>query len=162
MKLVNLTPHELVIKSPRINKITGRDDGMSTRLKPSGTVARIEMGYKNAGWIARDGGSSSGSDSNSLYGLPDHQIRAVRQAPGEITGLPDPVEDTIFITSTMVAAEVKRPDVVAPDTGETAERNEKGHIVAVTRLVRFDHLPPAPPAAETRWDELDENPDEAF
>jgi len=36
----------------------------------------------------------------------------------------------------LVAQHVRRPDVLAPDTGPTAIR-EGGQIVAVTRLQRF-------------------------
>ena len=42
----------------------------------------------------------------------------------------------MFIVSGMVLSAVRnRQDVFAPDTGPTATRNEKGHIVGVARLI---------------------------
>lgn len=62
---------------------------------------------------------------------------------GEVENLP-PAEDGVFlIVSGMVgdalrARGVSRPDVLVPGTGpqDGAVRNDKGHIVAVTRLKR--------------------------
>lgn len=157
MKLVNLTPHTIVIKSDTMN------GERTTTLEPSGTVARIEMEYKEAEDIWHDTGKSSAmmSDSNPLYGGISNEIFTVRQTPGEIIGLPEPRDGEIFVVSAMVAAAVKRFDVVAPDTGPTAIRIEegdrKGQVEAVTRLIRFDE--PAPWQDDIAYVE---NPDEAF
>ena len=81
---------------------------------PSGTVARVAT-------VERDAGQYNG-------------IPLVTRATGAVTGLPD--EGTPCLVSGMVLAAVPgRRGVYAPDTGATALRDEKGHIVAVTRLV---------------------------
>ena len=53
----------------------------------------------------------------------------------EIEGLPEPKPDTIFVVSGMVRDALEgRPDVLAPDTGKTAVRNQQGQVTYVTRL----------------------------
>jgi len=63
-------------------------------------------------------------------------IRVTSQTMGEVTGLPSPAPDTIYIVSGMVLGALNgtRPDVVAPDTGADAIR-ENGQIVAVRGFV---------------------------
>lgn len=63
-------------------------------------------------------------------------IRLVRQAFGQVTGLPESAPDTIYIVSGMVLSALNgtRTDVVAPDTGADAIR-ENGQIVAVRGFV---------------------------
>lgn len=63
-------------------------------------------------------------------------IRLVRQSFGEVQGLPAPQADTIYIVSALVLGALKgsRSDVVAPDTGPDAIR-ENGQIVAVRGFV---------------------------
>lgn len=54
---------------------------------------------------------------------------------GEVTGLPDPVEGTIFIVSSMVLAAVPyRTDVFAPATFAPI-RDDQGRIIGVPGLV---------------------------
>ncbi len=55
---------------------------------------------------------------------------------GGVEGLPEQQDGTFLIVSGMVFAASDRPDLIAPDTGKTAIRNEKGHIAAVTRFIR--------------------------
>lgn len=56
---------------------------------------------------------------------------------GDVTGLPEPVEGTMYVVSALVAQAAKRSDVVAPATGHPQTvRNEKGHIVSVPGFVR--------------------------
>ena len=64
-------------------------------------------------------------------------IRLIRQTMGEVTGMPAAQEGTIYIVSGMVLAALcgTRPDVVAPDTGADAIR-ENGHIFAVLGFVQ--------------------------
>ncbi|RME25645.1 MAG: hypothetical protein D6800_07370, partial [Candidatus Zixiibacteriota bacterium] len=58
------------------------------------------------------------------------------RALGDVEGLPDPQDGTVYLVSSMVLSAVRgRRDVVAPDTGPTAIRDETGRITAVTRLV---------------------------
>jgi len=113
MNIINCTPHA----------ITLRADGTDTVLAPSGTVARV---------------SSTPGALETVPGVPV-PVAGV-QTFGGIEGLPEPVPGTLFVVSAMVLAALRgsRPDVVGPGTGpnDGAVRNEKGHVVAVTRLVR--------------------------
>ena len=106
MNLVNITPHDIVVR---------KADG-DLMVPPSGQIARVTTSQEVIGYI--------------------DDVPVVRTVFGEVTGLPDPVKDTIFIVSSLVLGALKgsRPDVVAPDTGPTAIRNDNGQIVAVTRF----------------------------
>lgn len=59
---------------------------------------------------------------------------------GEVTGLPAPAEETMYIVSGIVLTAAKaagRTDVVAPATGHPeCVRNEAGHIQSVPGFVR--------------------------
>lgn len=81
---VNLTPHALNIH-------TG--NGVVT-LAPSGTVARV---------------ATVNEEVDDVGGIP-----TVRTSFGEVTGLPEPVEGTVFIVSGMVASAAPRGDVMSP------------------------------------------------
>lgn len=63
-------------------------------------------------------------------------VRVTSQVFGAVTGLPDPSPDTVYVVSALVLGALKgsRPDVVAPDTGPDAIR-ENGQIVAVRGFV---------------------------
>ena len=116
--MVNCTPHPITI------------EGLG-ELPPSGILPRVSTEY--------------------LHDFPINGVR-VRQkvyGVGTVTGLPEPVEGLSFIVSGMVREALSlsdalsalpefqsRPDVFAPDTGDDAIRNEKGHIVAVRGLVQ--------------------------
>ena len=66
-----------------------------------------------------------------------HDIPLVRREFGEVTGLPEPQENVIYIVSSMVLAAVKyhRRDVVAPDTGpDSVIRDDEGEIIGVKRF----------------------------
>lgn len=106
MKLVNLTPHNVVLRNEKGDTVI-----------PSSGVARVEM---------------APSTQIGNYGVP---VYSKPVAKGVIN-LPEPDGESVFIVSGMVAAHVSRKDVVSPGTGpnDGAIRNEKGHIVAVTRL----------------------------
>lgn len=53
----------------------------------------------------------------------------------EVEGLPDPEEDTYYIVPQPVAKVVAdRPDLVTPDTGPSAIRDENQNVYAVRRL----------------------------
>lgn len=110
MKLINLTPHPVVL----------RTESGDVTVPLSGTVARVT--------------STPGVPMDMGLGVP------VFSAPvwGEVEGLPAPEEGKVFIVSALVAARCgDRHDVVSPGTGpnDEAVRNEKGHIQAVTRLI---------------------------
>jgi hypothetical protein len=52
-------------------------------------------------------------------------------------GLPEPEKNVIYVASYLVAIMVKRSDVVSPDTGPTAIKDEDGEVVAVRNFQRF-------------------------
>ena len=111
MKLVNLTPHTLTI----------RVGDKEVKIEPSGQVARVATQQVVIDRLQFDG----------------VKIPVVATKYGEVEGVPAPQEGVIYITSSLVAGRVKRADVVAPDTGPTAIRNEQKQIVAVIRLARL-------------------------
>jgi hypothetical protein len=105
--MINCTPHAITLRTPQ-GDIT---------FPPSGTVARVTMTETVVRTCAVTG------------------VEVIRRTPGEVTGLPE--DGTPCIVSAMVLAALPpgTPGVYAPDTGATAIRDEKGHIMAVTRLV---------------------------
>jgi len=110
ISLVNLTPHEVTVYS---------QDGQTPILTipPSGTVARVTPIARIVGY---------------LNGIP---IRKVEY--GDITGLPEPQENTVFIVSTVVLIAAKekgldRRDLVSPDTNpDSCIRDSSGKIIGV-------------------------------
>ncbi len=83
---------------------------------PSGTVARVSTLETVIGYCPITGAAI---------------VRRERVRP---MGLPP--AGTVCLVSSMVLEEVPgRAGVFAPDTGVTAIRNEKGHVVGVTQLV---------------------------
>lgn len=110
MNFVNLTPHAITVRTPDGDKV----------FSPSGTVARV--------------GSMPGALLDTIDGVPCYS------APvwGDVTGLPDPADGVAYIVSGLVASRVSRPDVYSPATGPTdgAIRDDRGQIIAVTRLIR--------------------------
>jgi hypothetical protein len=109
MKIVNLTPHT-------INVRIGDND---VSFPPAGTVARVATTSEVVAHVDVSPGVTA---------------PIARQAFGEVTGLPEPESGTLFVVSVLVAQAAKRPDVVSPDTGPTAIR-ENGQIVAVRGFV---------------------------
>lgn len=108
---INLTPHDIVVRCGAVD----------TTIPKSGVVARVIGGTTEAAPIA---------------GIPT-SIDDV----GVVEGVPVPDGASVFVVSGMVLAHPAlhgRTDVVAPATGpaDGAIRNDKGHIVAVTRLKR--------------------------
>lgn len=104
MKFVNLTPHSIMVA----------DKNGEHAFAPDGTIART---------------TEATEPTASIGGF---EIEAVRT--GDVIGLPDPAPGTTFIVSMVVATHPAvrgRSDVVAPNTGPTAIRNDKGHILAV-------------------------------
>lgn len=86
MEFVNLCPHQIDVI---------RADGSTVSYVPSGTVARCSQTERVVDEV--DG------------------IVITTQSFGEITGLPDPVDGTMYIVSRLVAAAVpERHDLVIP------------------------------------------------
>lgn len=110
MKVVNLTPHT----------VTVRNEAGDRLFAPSGQVARV---------------ATHSAKVVEFDGIPVYE-----QTFGDIEGLPDPEEGTIFIVSMVVreaAKKIGRDDVVSPDTSpQGAIRDEQGRIIAVRGFVR--------------------------
>lgn len=103
---INLTPHALSLMLPNGSVVT---------IPPSGTVARVGTEEVLIGEVG---------------GIP-----LVERRFGAVEGLPE--EGVPCLVSALVAGAVPgRAGVYAPDTGVSAVRNDKGHVVAVTRLVK--------------------------
>jgi len=117
MTIVNLTPHPIVLVAADGWPLTFPSSGVCRVTTTPGTLSEVE-------------------------GIPV----PVAGAPtfGDIEGLPEPEDGTVFIVSGMVASALvqrgirNRPDVLVPGTGpqDGAVRDAEGRIVGVTRLVR--------------------------
>ena len=109
MRLVNTTPHDINIVD---------DAGNVVMTYPrSSMVVRVSVTTKPVGSI--DG------------------VELVATEFGEVTGLPDPCEGTMYIVSRMVVDNSTRDDLVGPDVGPgQVVRDENGQIVGVRRFTR--------------------------
>jgi hypothetical protein len=112
VKLVNLTPHEVVIYDVNNNVVL--------RVPPSGQVARVTTEERVIG---------------AINGVP-----LVKTVYGEVQGLPEPEPGTVYIVSLLVlqAMAGRRSDLVAPNTSPTplgAVRDEQGRILGVRSFV---------------------------
>jgi len=108
VKLVNLTPHEIVLMPA---------PGGEIHIPPSGTVARCE----------------TCREAKGVVGVCGTLIPINRTTFGAITGLPDPAPDTLYIVSAVVAQAARRDDVVIVDD---AVRDEAGRIIGARALAR--------------------------
>lgn len=109
MNIINLTPHAITVFRP---------EGGQRVFPPSGVIARV---------------FETRAISDSVDG-----VRVEESFLNEVDGLPEPVAGTVYIVSAMVRAAAEaagRTDVVSPDTGATAVR-EDGQIIAVRGFVR--------------------------
>ena len=105
--IINLTPHNVAIKG---------DDGMGWEFPPSGTVARV---------------ATNDLPAADVYGIP-----CIIRKFGEVEGLLPYKEGVYLIVSSIVASASTRKDLLVPDTGKTAIRDENGNIVEVIRLMK--------------------------
>ncbi len=107
-EIINLTPHAIHVR-PDANL------DLEVIYEPYGSVVRLAVEYRETGKIDR--------------------VPVVAAMYGEPEGLPAPKAGRTLIVSGFVRQALKgRPDVVAPDTGPTAIR-DNGQVVAVTRFV---------------------------
>ena len=105
--MINLTPHAISVQ---------KADGSMLVIEPSGTVARVAT-IETVIWVC-----------------PITGVEIVERKFGEVHGMPE--EGVPCIVSALVLSAVAgRKAVFAPDTGATAIRDERGLVVAVTRLV---------------------------
>lgn len=102
---INLTPHPI--------NIHNADGDLVTTVAPSGTVARV---------------SQSDTVVDTVDGV---DILAVTY--GDLDGLPDPVDGTMYIVSGMVRAATDRADVLSPGP---LIRNDAGQPIGCRGLVR--------------------------
>lgn len=109
--MLNLTPHAITVRLP---------DGTERTYPPSGTVARVATYETSAA---------------NLDGIPTSYRRT-----GMIEGLTLPVAEPVLVSGMVLAELTGTDNVFAPDSGATAIRDERGQIVAVTRLVRAEGL----------------------
>jgi len=113
--LKNLTPHDIAFAD--------QDGNIVLSIGPEPTPARCAISTVHLGYIEVDG----------------VQVEQVQAVYGQVSGLPDPQEGVIYITSTPAAIRAcgeGRTDVYSPRTDGTAIRNEKGQIVAVRGIQR--------------------------
>ena len=103
----NFTPHEITFIL---------EGGTTVTFPPQGEPIRLEMEAKET--------ISAGDFPCVANFVMGHNL------PPEEEGV------YLLVSSMILAAFPNRLDLVAPDTGPTATRNEKGHIVGVCRFVR--------------------------
>jgi hypothetical protein len=109
MQIINLTPHAIVI---------AKSDSSQTIIPATTPSARIQQ---------------QNVLSHDVDGIPVSVV-----VYGEIEYLPDPQPETVYVVSAMVAQQCRhRDDVLAPDTGSSAIRDEAGRIVAVRGFVKY-------------------------
>ena len=100
-KIVNLTPHEVVVEYK---------DGMRKSFHPSGEIARVEMKDEQIGVID---------------GIPVYKGKIKK-----VTGIPKKQDGVYYIVSLFVLQHTNRDDLIAPDTNG-AIRDDEGKIIAV-------------------------------
>jgi len=104
--LINCTKHPVTIAS--------------TTVAPSGNVALVIMNKEVLDSIVVDG----------------VVVPVVRKIAGGIEGLPKPKDGVIYVVPAMVLPYTSdRGDVMAPNTDETAIRNDKGFVQSVVEVV---------------------------
>ena len=109
MKIVNLTPHQITIFK----------DGEKIDIPASGTVLRTKQDIVKHEPI-------DGIAVNKVSNYVDW------------AELPPQEEGTVYVVSAIVAQACwHRDDILAPDTGAGAVRDEAGLIVGVKGLVRY-------------------------
>lgn len=108
--LINLTPHEIAV-------YTQNKEQVLFKVPAEGIVPRVSTTQEIVG---------------DINGVP---VR--KNVYGSVENLPEPQPDTIYIVSTMVLSALAgtRTDVVAPDTGSGAVRDEGGRILGTTGFV---------------------------
>ena len=101
MKLINLTPHDIVVEYK---------DGTRKVYPSSGQVARVEVEDVIVG---------------NVDGLPVYKGK-----PKKLVGIPNPQDGVMYIVSLFVLQNANRDDLVSPNTNN-AIRDDEGKIVAV-------------------------------
>lgn len=117
MRLLNLTPHAIVVMNSEGEEIIS--------FPASGKIARVKTSSKGIGTFSFD---------NEFVAIVKNKQEGFIDLP-----YPEEIEgeyDGILVSSMVLDALPLeyRKLAFAPDTGATAVRNEKGHIVGVTQL----------------------------
>lgn len=105
--IINLTPHIIRVQT----------QNETIEFLPTNIPARMEVVQLDLGMI--NGISVRGSSY------------------GNISDLPEPQENTIYIVSTLIAQRAKRLDLVSPDTFNGVIRDKDNRIFAVTAFQCF-------------------------
>ena len=124
MKIINLTPHIVVLRAA---------DGTEVSIAPTAPPARVA--------------TKSVATGETVGGLP-----VFRTIYGEIENLPASDGETKYIVSVLVLGRCRGRDYVfAPGTGpqDGAVRDEQGRVAAVTRLIAADETPSLSPSGRT-------------
>lgn len=136
--IVNLTPHSITLRAP---------DG-AEYIYPSTGVARVSSTPGALANIGLPVPVASATVFGEIVGLPAAELACGCGAGADCPGVHDPAGCphyvvTYYVVSALVGAALRasgsmRADVLCPGTGpnDGAIRNDAGHIVAVTRLVR--------------------------
>lgn len=107
MRIINLTPHTIKLQT---------EDG-TTEFEPSGKVGRL---------------NTYTTEPELENGIPFVSIEY-----GEPKGIPNQLENTLFLVSRPVFENVDRQDLIAPDTSpDSAIRDTNGNITAVKQFLR--------------------------
>lgn len=115
--MINLTPHEIVI-------VEAENGTEIASFPASGKIARVSVIEKVTGYTSFDG-------------IP---VDIITAHFGKVEGLPNLCDlegHERFLVSSMVLDQLGSEwsgIAFAPDTGKTAIRNDKNHIIGVTRL----------------------------
>ena len=75
------------------------------------------------------------ADVAALFGAGFDGIIVERVYRDEIAGLPDPQEGVVYIASAVIAADVRRPDVLSPGR---LVRDDDGAVIGAAGLVRHN------------------------
>ena len=127
--MLNLTPHEIKIQDMNDNEII--------TISPSGRVAEISMEETTDRTI------TAGPADNALVGGPIdvptilRRFRIVGIDTDDFKVHPEGVLVSIMVLNNFPDDLRKYHPIYAPDTGETAIRDEEGRIVAVTQLITY-------------------------
>ena len=101
MKLINLTPHDIVVQ---------KEDGTRVTYPASGQVARVEIEDACVG---------------DIDGIPIYKGKAKK-----VEGIPNPQDGVMYVVSLFVLQHANREDLISPNTSD-AIRDDKGRITAV-------------------------------
>ena len=127
---INLTPRVIRI----VGANTETQEEQVLEIQPSGKVAirRPKMGETTAQRLDQfEFDVSSRSLGPVVVMVHDSMWVSMPKAEE----FPAPDEGVVYLVSSMVQEALPRSDVLAPDTGPTAIRDERGNVWAVTRLI---------------------------